>query len=318
MRNKKTLMIAAFVGILAIIVLMLFTGGSDETEVALVEETPSSAANMGEVIVVRQDMPARTVITPEMIEVQNKPAEYIHPMAVTKIEDALEMITLVPINAGEEIIQTKIADPNTNYLSYKLKEGHVAFTVPVSDLSAAAGMIRVGDQVHVLGNFAEDVAGKNLSQFVLYDLKVLAIGQDMAMNGMSPDAESFANMTLEVTTEQATELSWASNHGTLTYILKSVLDKEDTEEFEAAYAASFFGDVPQYEDKEYTDMLKKVIELRENEQKLNEYGKGDVDTVRNELEYSRFYYDYLNKKDSTSGDASKGGTGKEPNSSNSK
>lgn len=291
MRSSRAWLIAGLVGMIAVLGFMFFgKGGSEETD--QVAQQPKT--ELGGVVVVKQDIGPRTILTPEMLEVQQVPAEYVHPMALVKVEDALKMITLVPVNAGEQLLATKIADPNTNYLSYKLKEGHVAYTVPVSDLTGAAGMIRVGDIVHVLGNFAKDVAGKDQSKFVLYDLNVLTIGQNMAVNGTAESAESFSSMTLEVTPEQAQKLSWAQNHGSLTFILKSVLDKSDEEELIAVEAKTFFGDEDKYKDLEYMTTIQEISELREAEQKLLEYGKGDLQRIRKNLEYDRFYYDDLN------------------------
>lgn len=303
MRSSRAWIVAALIGMIAVLGFMfLGKGGQDETE----QVAQQPAADLGGVVVVKQDIGPRTILTPEMVEVQQVPAEYVHPMALVKVEDALKMITLVPVNAGEQLLATKVADPNTNYLSYKLKEGHVAYTVPVSDLTGAAGMIRVGDIVHVLGNFAKDVAGKDQSKFVLYDLKVLTIGQNMAVNGTAENAESFSSMTLEVTADQAQKLSWAQNHGSLTFILKSVLDKSDEEELVAVEARTFFGDEDKYKDLEYMNTLKEISDLREAEQKLLEYGKGDLQRIRENLEYDRFYYDDLNPN---SGAAKKGDTG---------
>lgn len=307
MRSSRAWIIAALIGVIAVVGFMfLGKGGSEGTE----QVAQQPAADLGKVVVVKQDIEPRTIITPEMVEIQQVPAEYIHPMALVKVEDALKMITLVPVNAGEQLLATKIADPNTNYLSYKLKEGHVAYTVPVSDLTGAAGMIRVGDIVHVLGNFAKDVAGKEQSKFVLYDLKVLTIGQNMAVNGMSETADSFSSMTLEVTPDQAQKLSWAQNHGSLTFILKSVLDKQDSEDLVAVEAKTFFGDEEKYQDLEYLNTMKEISELREAEKKLMEYGKGDLQRVREDLEYDRFYYDDLNP--TTNGNGTTTGTGSAP------
>lgn len=294
------ILIALIAVILLFVVIQKVVGGKGESggddvslepseEVAMSEsEGKTDLAALAEVVVVKQDVPARTTITPEMLEVQKVPSQYIHPMAITKYEEALDMISLVPINAGEQLIQTKVADAETNYLSYKLKEGHVGFTVPVTELTAAAGMLRVGDEVHVLGNFTSDVAGKDLTKFILSDLKILAIGKDMAINAMANEDSGFSNMTLEVTPEQATQLSWAAEQGSLTYILKSVLNKEDLEDMEIAEAKMFFGDIENFADKEYKDAIQKVIELRELEATLKDLNPEDLENIRHELDYTRY------------------------------
>lgn len=306
--NKRVLLIVVLVAVIGMFAVLLLTRGSGDDVTGETEQVATTnVSNYSEVVVVAQDIPARTEITGEMIKIESRPTEYIHPMAITNIDDALKMISLVPISAGEEVLQTKVADPDTNFLSYKLEEGHVAFTVPVSDLSAAAGMIRVGDEVHVLGNFPEGVAGEELSQFVLFDLKVLAIGKNMSINAMAGE-EGLSNMTLEVTAEEATMLAYASNAGTLTYILKSVLDKADAEDF-MLYVndETFFGDIESFENAQYIEQLTKAIELRSLEKELDEKGMGDVERIRDQLEYEKFE---RNKYNSTSGNGTttKGGS----------
>lgn len=307
--NKRVLLIIALVAVIAIFaVMLLLRGGSSGEEFAIETETTTTVSNYSEVVVVATDIPARTEITGSMIKIESRPTEYIHPMAITNIEDALEMISLVPISAGEEVLQTKVADPDTNFLSYKLEEGHVAFTVPVSDLSAAAGMVRVGDEVHVLGNFPENISGEEMAQFVLFDLKVLAIGKNMSINAMAGE-DGLSNMTLEVTTEEATKLAYASNSGTLTYILKSVLDKEDADAYlESITAETFFGDKEAFQDAKYIQQLQKALELRQSEAELDAMGMGDVERIRDEVEYERFN---RNKYGNTNGSSTgtKGGTG---------
>lgn len=296
MRSSKAWLIALLVGVMCLFFFIVFVGGGDTP----VGEDGNQVATrpieqLGSVVVFTQDIPARTPITPEMIEVQQVPAEYIHPMALLSVEDAVDMITLVSINAGEQLLNTKIADPNTNYLSYRLKEGHVAFPVAVSELTSAGGMIRVGDVVHVLGNFTEDVAGEDMTDFFLYDINVIAIGQDMAINAKSEGADAMSTMTLEVTPEQAQQLTWAQNHGSIAFILKSALDKYATEDLEKVTAENFFGDVEAFDDLEYLKVLQKIASIRQAEEALNEFGKGDVQHIREQLGYDKFYYDELIK-----------------------
>jgi len=248
---------------------------------------------MGNVVTTRQDIAPRVQILPEMLQVVQMPSEFIHPLAVMSLDDAVNMLTLVPVNSGVQLLRTAIADPNTDFLSYRLNEGHVAFTVPVSDITSAGGMIRVGDQVNVMGLFAEDVAGEALSKFFLYDINVIAVGRDLAMNASAP-AEGFSSMTLEVTPESAQKLAWAQNHGTITFVLKSAMDGEASEILEAVTAESLFGGRQDFRDLEYLELLTRMTALRGAEEGLLEFGHGDVTQVRRELGYDRFFWDNLN------------------------
>ena len=202
-----------------------------EQEQAALEETVAVAPRqLSKVVVVKQDISARSQLTPEMIDIQEVPAEYIHPMAILNVDDAINKLTLIPLNAGEQLLQTKIADPDTDYLSYILREGYVAYTVPISELTTAAGMVRIGDKVHVMGEFAEGIAGEDIVHYVLTDVPIIAIGQDLGINS-STSANNFSTMTLELLPEQAQQMAWSQSHGTLNFILTSILSDEENSNF---------------------------------------------------------------------------------------
>ena len=291
MRSSRAWIMALLIGLISVAMFFVFTSGGGESEEEIAQQIE---VQLGEVIIVRQDIPPRTEITADMIDVQKMPAEFIHPMALISSEDAIDMISLIPMNAGEQLLKTKIADPNTNYLSYQLREGHVAFTVAVSELTSAGGMIRVGDRVNVMANFSPDVAGDEVTTFFLYDIPVIAIGQDMGIGHTEEGEGGFGNMTLEVTPENAQRLAWAQNQGAISFILTSVMDKDNYKELDAINAKSFFGDTEEFKDLEYMAMLRQFYELRQAEENLLEYGQGDVQHIRNLLNYQRFYYDNLN------------------------
>ena len=291
MKSSRAWIMALLIGLVSVFLFFIITGGEEEPREEVAKQTEPL---LGEVIMVTQDISARTEITADMISIQRVPSEYIHPMALISTKEALNMISLIPISTGEQLLKTKIADPNTNYLSYRLREGHVSFTVAVSELTSAGGMIRVGDRVNVLGNFSPDIAGDDISTFFLYDIPVVAIGQDMGLGHTEEEARNFSSMTLEVKPEDAKKLAWAQNNGSISFILTSVMDKGDYEILDAVNAKSFFGDTAEFEDLEYMQMLRKFQELRQAEENLLEFGQGDVQHIRDILDYERFYYDNLN------------------------
>lgn len=291
MRSSNAIILALVFGMLTLGVIYFMSNGNSKSEGEVAKQPE---VQLGSVVVVTQDVAARTVITEEMLEIQQVPAEYIHPMAVVTTEEAVDMISLVPISAGEQLLKTKIADPDTNYLSYKIREGYVAYSVPISPVTAVGGMIRVGDEVHVVGQFGAEVAGEEQVKFFLQDLPVIAMAKDMALNAVEGEEDGAGHMTLEVTPEQATQLAWAQKHGSLTFVLKSVLDLDGTESIESVTSKTFFGDNEAYQDKEYLDTLKSVSELRKAETDLLDYGYGDVQQIRKKLDFDHFYYDDLN------------------------
>lgn len=230
-------------------------------EQAMLEETVAVAPKqLSKVVVIKQDIAARSQLTAEMVDIQEVPAEYIHPMAILNIDDAINKLTLIPLNAGEQLLQTKIADPDTDYLSYILREGYVAYPVPISELSTAAGMVRIGDKVHVMGEFSGGVAGEDIVHYVMTDIPIIAIGQDLGINS-SPNASNFSTMTLELLPEQAQQLAWAQSHGTINFILTSILSDEENSNFQAVTGRDVLGHIPQFQLEDLLKSIEKEVEV---------------------------------------------------------
>lgn len=316
--------------ILLIVIVSIFIGSMNNSKTAqseqlAVEETVAVTTQMQKVVVVKQDIAARSTLTAEMIDIQELPAEYIHPMAIISTEDAINKLTLIPLNAGEQLLSTKIADPDTDYLSYMLKEGYVAYTVPISELTTNAGMLRVGDKVHVLGEFAAGVAGEDLQHFVLTDLTVLALGQNLGLNVSVADG-GFSTMTLELLPEQAQILAWANSHGTLNYILTSVLSDEENTKMRTITGQDVLGEISTYKQLEFINTIQRelsVIKAANDIQAVDPNAMGRLKTkvMDNDKEtYDEEFFDMLFSYNpsaaasagSSSGDASSSGSLDEP------
>src|SRR6185312_17092685 len=64
------------------------------------------------VVVAKKDIDEMAPIDQSMLEVDEKPVDYIEPGALTQPEDAVNMVALAPIKAGEQILQNKIMQPS--------------------------------------------------------------------------------------------------------------------------------------------------------------------------------------------------------------
>ena len=265
--SKKMLIITLIVVVLAIVLISVFIqsltnskNAANQQAAVETEQTVAITTQMQKVVVVKQDIAARSVLTAEMVDIQELPAEYIHPMAIISTEDAINKLTLIPLNAGEQLLSTKIADPDTDYLSYMLKEGYVAYTVPISELTTNAGMIRVGDKIHVLGEFDASTAGEDLEHFVLTDLTILALGQNLGLNTSVADG-GFSTMTLELLPEQAQILAWAQSHGSLNFILTSVLSDEENTKMRTITGQDVLGEISTYKQLEFINTIQREISV---------------------------------------------------------
>lgn len=138
--------------------------------------------------------------------------------------------------------------------------GMRALSIPISETSAAGGFIMPGDYVDVVltANIrsAVDTNKSGLSRFdfpdgdtiinyasetVLENVKVLAIDQSLSQNSAEQGpARIGRTATLEVTPNNAARLLIASNMGSLTLTLRSIVKEQETAESIAAANDPFY------------------------------------------------------------------------------
>ena len=296
-KKRKKIILALVLSILVILIMPKILGEKANKTPKEIVQTISEQSKSNVLILV-QDVPPRTKITPEMFELVKKPSEYIHPMAIINPENVIDKITLVALNAGEEILRTKIADADTDLLSYKLKEGMVGYTVGISDLNAASGMLAVGDKVKIQGLFTKEIAGDDIVEYALEGINIIAIGHDLGGGKIAANYENgYSTMTLEVTPDEAQRLRWLEQFGTLKYLPESVSTGE-TEKVAIVNANTFFDGQDQFETKEYIDKISELTNIRNAETSLLKAGTAeDLIRLRKDLEYNKLYYDEYNPDD---------------------
>lgn len=77
------------------------------------EAKHAKPAVMGVVLVASKDIPLQIPITPSDLSIKEMPVEYIHPRAVTSLDEAIGQISSVPISAGEQLLKNKLMPPGT-------------------------------------------------------------------------------------------------------------------------------------------------------------------------------------------------------------
>jgi len=120
---------------------------------------------------------------------------------------------LLPLRAGDPIVESQIATINEAALATRLREGTRAVTVPVDEVSSQAGLVRPGDRVDLMLAEQLDEGADRCVRVkpLLESLTVLATGQVQAdpaegaeaMLRRGFDATAYSTITLDVTPEQA-------------------------------------------------------------------------------------------------------------------
>jgi len=155
------------------------------------------------------------------------------PDAIAQMSGAVARFEIFP---GEPIREQKLVRADQGYLSAVLAKGMRGVSIAVSADSASGGFIVPNDHVDVVLTRATD-AGE-ISETILHNVKVLAIGSRLGETGTTggpedpedPRAEVFSEAiaTLELDPGQAETIINAGRVGQLSLALRSIADFSET------------------------------------------------------------------------------------------
>jgi pilus assembly protein CpaB len=109
---------------------------------------------MAPVVVANTSIPARTIITPDMVRIQKMPAETIHPQAVQSMDLVLGKVVKSDVVADEPVLSSRLfLQRGESGLAFMIPDGMRAVSVGFTELIGTGGMVTPGDHVDVLGVF---------------------------------------------------------------------------------------------------------------------------------------------------------------------
>lgn len=199
------------------------------------QETPRTA-----VVVAAVDIPENTAITPEMIMLQPIANEALLENHIRSPESVVGMVLSSDVYAGEQIVTNRLVQVGeageSSTLAYVVQPGMRAVTIAVNATTGLSGMIRPGNRVDLISNYAYDetIPGTTdtrtvlASRTLLQNVEVLAVGSALGRD-VSPE---YATVTLMTTPEDAVKLSFAEFAGAVRVVLRSSVDGDisgDTE-----------------------------------------------------------------------------------------
>ncbi|MGE4486014.1 MAG: Flp pilus assembly protein CpaB [Oscillospiraceae bacterium] len=194
------------------------------------------------VITAAADIPADTPITAEMLTVTELPAEAVLRGTLTDASQIQGKISESKIYAGEQITSSMLisaGEKGNGTLAYAIEPGMRAITIAVDETAGLSYMITPGNHVDIIGEFltggdtGESSSAENekisYTVMILEDITVLAVDSVLSEDGkIKSEAPAYTAITLQVTPEQAMELSMAQFEGQLRTVLRSPVDNEKT------------------------------------------------------------------------------------------
>jgi pilus assembly protein CpaB len=160
-------------------------------------------------------------LTPDKIRFVAYPQSSLPPGSFQKITDLLpagkRRVALRQMLVNEPILANKISGEGQGAsISALLPDGMRATALRINDISGVAGFIEPNDSVDVL--ITRDIAGAQVTDVLLQDVRVIAIGQNAASRNGAPAVAKSA--TVEVDPLNAQKLVLAQQVGSLSLVLR--------------------------------------------------------------------------------------------------
>lgn len=168
----------AFSLVLGVVAAVLVWGYMQQVQREAQAKIATKPVETTAVVVAAQDIPPRTTITASMVQVQQLPVTAKHANAYTSIKDVEGKVTKLYITTGEQVISNKFAVQREEAgLTFIIPPGKRAVSVTTSEHIGAGGLILPGDLIDIIAIFDAKTLGKDMAEYILQRVEVLAVAQ---------------------------------------------------------------------------------------------------------------------------------------------
>ncbi|MEO5774028.1 MAG: Flp pilus assembly protein CpaB [Sphingomicrobium sp.] len=169
-------------------------------------------------------------LTPENVRFVDYPSGSVPPGAFTNAAQLLpagkRRVALMRMAVNEPILSSKVTGEGQNAsIAALLPDGMRAASVRINDVSGVAGFIQPNDSVDVLITRTIPGAGSQVTDVLLQNTRVIAMGQDSERADGKPVVAATA--TLEVDPIAAQKLALAQESGSLSLVLRKPGTEQD-------------------------------------------------------------------------------------------
>lgn len=150
------------------------------------------------VLVAKAEVPANSLLSPDLFEVKSLPSDAVAPNAVKTPDQLIGKVLASPMATGEQLVASRLVDPRANptkTFADQIPAGTRAMSLSFTELGGAAGLVVPGSYVDVLGVFKKDVLGKDESMIMIQDVLVLAVAQSTAPDQLPLQPTAAASAT---------------------------------------------------------------------------------------------------------------------------
>jgi pilus assembly protein CpaB len=152
------------------------------------------------VVAAKQDIPENTKISPGMLEIKQIPESGVHAQALKNSKDVEGKIAAANLAAGEILLPNHLKDQKEEamFVSKKVRDGYRAVSIGVNIVQSVSNLIEPGDFVDVVYTTKDKVTKTLLSEIILENVHVLAIGRRMVEAESETPYVEYSQVTLEL------------------------------------------------------------------------------------------------------------------------
>jgi pilus assembly protein CpaB len=160
-----------------------------------------------------------------LIQRTELPRKAVARDAIRSIEQLGGRVAAVDIVAGEQLLATRWvgAEDVAGRNLLRIPEGHQAISIALDATRQVSGFVTPGDHVSMVATLEQAGSGAEVSQFLLQDLLVLAVGATAQSNPAAQGGDraneksnqNLSSVTLAVRAEEVERVVFATEHGSL-------------------------------------------------------------------------------------------------------
>jgi pilus assembly protein CpaB len=181
-RNRTMLVAALFFALVAAALVFVALQQRGDSNAA------GSVAGTVDIVVAKSDVPANTVLAPDMLELRAVQSDEALSGAYASVEQVVGLPARFPLQAGEQVTGLKVglsAITDDKDLALVLPAGMRAVAVKVSEVTGVGGLLLPGNYVDVIavfpnapGSASSDSPADIKSVTLLQNVQVLSVAQE--------------------------------------------------------------------------------------------------------------------------------------------
>ena len=226
MQRKGFFLLALICGLIAAGSMYIYLNGA----------TRNPSVSLKPLVVVKTNIPARSVIVASQLEVKDVPAQGYPQGGYSTIQNVVGSVALLNLSAGDLVVSAMLERPSSQNPSNGISTGSTtaltvpdgkrALAIPIGLVSGVGYAVKPGDHVDILVTMEiKDSTTPAVTATILaaQDVLVLSVGESITGDKAKVDTKSY---TLALSVPQAMAVTFGSEKGSLRLLLRNPANSE--------------------------------------------------------------------------------------------